>query len=213
MMLLAVIGLNACTSGNPRMSGAPARLRSECASFNPGPPFASPSARLAPLLLTGDDLPNLPNGWGSSPSAIIGVLGEFNSAAPGEIPYNSVDYYYTGNPDSYHEVVYFGQGVSEMLGRAPSPRAAQQMAGNLRAVNDRCHPGMPLLLGTKPNVVARVSSGRTFSLAIAYVAKGPYVVQLTWANSLQQPTGSLAKLPSSSEMASIANAALAHLPA
>jgi hypothetical protein len=213
MMLFAVIGLNGCTSGSQRISGGPERSRPECASFNPGPPYASPAVRLAPLLLTDDDLPNLPNGWGSSPSAIIGVLGEFNAAVPKVLPYNSVDFYYTGSPSSYHEVVYFGLGVSEMLGQAASPSAAERMAKSLKSVNGRCHPGMPIeLLGTMPHVIASVSSGQTFSSAIAYVAKGPYLVQLTWADSLQQPMGPLAPLPSSTEMTSIANAALAHLP-
>jgi hypothetical protein len=195
-----------------------------CASFDPGPPYPPVSAQLAPLLLT---LTDLPAGWASSPSGIVGLLGEFNSAAPSSLPSNGVSYYDTGDPDSYDEPVYFGQGVSETLGEAPSAQAAQMIMENLNSETNRCHPGTPLdLPGTEPNIIATVSLGATYSSAIAYATKGTYVVQLTWADALPQatagattlppgtlPTGALAQLPPAAEMASIANAALADLPA
>jgi hypothetical protein len=182
-----------------------------CAPFDPGPPYPPLSSQLAPLLLT---LGDLPVGYASSPSGIVGVLGDFNSAAPSSLPYNTVNYYDTGDPDSYDEPVYFGQGVDEMLGEAPSVQSAQMMAVSLSSVNDRCHPGMPLdLPGTQPTVMASVSLGEKYSSAIAYATKGPYVVQLTWADALPQPTGTPAQLPTAAEMASIVTAALAHLPA
>jgi hypothetical protein len=191
-----------------------------CASFDPGPPYPPVSPRLAPLLLT---LGDLPVGYGSSPSSIVGLLGEFNSAAPRSLPSNGVEYYDTGDPSSYDEPVYFGQGVSETLGEASSAQAAQMIMENLSSETNRCHPGTPLdLPGTQPNVVASVSLGVTYSSAIAYATKGPYVVQLTWADAPYPatgtsptgtlPTDALAQLPPAAEMAAVANAALAHLP-
>jgi hypothetical protein len=192
-----------------------------CGPFDPGPPYPPLSPQLAPLLLT---LADLPLGWASSPSSITGTLGAFNTAVPSSLPYNTVEYYDTGDPDSYDEPVYFGQGLSEMLGEAPSVQAAQALAENLTSVNDRCHPGTPLdLPGTEPDVVASVSLGVTYSSATAYATRGPYVIQLTWADALPPatgtlptgtlPTSALAQLPPAAEMASIANAAVAHLPA
>jgi hypothetical protein len=186
-----------------------------CASFDPGPPYPPVSARLTPFLLTLDDLPA---GYASSPSGIVGLLGEFNSAAPSSLPSNGVSYYDTGDPDSYDEPVYFGLGVSETLGEAMSVQAAQMIMENLSSETNRCHPGTTLdLPGTEPNVVASVSLGMTYSSAIAYVTKGPYVVQLTWAEALPPatgtlPTGTFAPLPPAAEMASVVNAALVHLP-
>ena len=195
-----------------------------CTFFDPGPPYPPASAQLAPLLLT---LADLPTGWASSPSAIVGNLGEFNSAAPRTLPSNGVSYYDTGNPDSYDEPVYFGQGVSETLGEAPSAQAAQTIMEHLNSETNRCHPGTPLdLPGTEPNIIASVSLGVTYSSAIAYATKGPYVVQLAWADALpvrtagpttlpREPlaTGAEAQLPPAAEMASTIDAALAHLPA
>jgi hypothetical protein len=192
-----------------------------CAFFDPGPPYPPVSAQLAPLLLT---LGDLPSGYGSSPSSIVGVLGELNSAAPRSLPSNGVEYYDTGDPSSYDEPVYFGQGVTETLGEASSAQAAQMIMENLSSETNRCHPGTPLdLPGTQPNMTASVSLGVTYSSAIAYATKGPYVVQLTWADAPYPatgtlptgtlPTDALAQLPPDAEMASVANAALAHLPA
>lgn len=192
-----------------------------CASFDPGPPYPPVSAQLAPLLLT---LGDFPSGYGSSPSYIVGLLGEFNSAAPRNLPSNGVEFYDTGDPSSYDEPVYFGQGVTETLGEASSAQAAQMIMENLISENNRCHPGTPLdLPGTEPNIIASVALGVTYSSAIAYATKGPYVVQLTWADAPYPatgtlptgslPTDALAQLPSAAEMASNVNAALAHLPA
>jgi hypothetical protein len=70
--------------------------------------------------------------------------------------------------------------------------------------------------------------GATYSSVIAYATKGPYVVQLTWANAPPPttgplppdstlppgtPTGPFSQLPTAAEMASVTIAALAHLPA
>jgi hypothetical protein len=180
-----------------------------CASFDPGPPYSPPSTQLAPFLLTLDDLPA---GYASSPSVTLGVLGEFNSAAPRSLLWNIVNYYDTGDPSSYDEPEYFGQSVSEMLGEAKSAQDAQSMLANLNMVNNRCNPGTPVdLPGTDPNVVASVSSGQTDLSAIAYAIKGTYVVQLTWEDL--EPRHTQEQLPTAAEMASIVNAALAHLPA
>jgi hypothetical protein len=192
-----------------------------CGPFDPGPPFPQPSAQLAPLLFT---LADLPADYGSIPSSIAGTLAEFNAAVPSNLPYNFVEYYYPWSPNSADGPTYFGLEVSEALGEAPSAQTAQTMADNLNSVNNRCHPGTQLdLPGTEPNVVASESSGATYSSVIAYAIKGPYVVQLTWANAPPPPTGNTSppgaptvpysQLPTAAEMASIVNATLAHLPA
>jgi hypothetical protein len=172
-------------------------------------------------------LADFPSDYGSIPSSIAGTLGEFNAAVPSSLSYNSVEYYYPWTPSSSADSDYIGLGVSEMLGEAPSAQAAQTMAENLNSVNNRCNPGTPLdLPGTEPNVIVCESLGVTYSSAIAYATKRPYVVQLTWVDELGEtsagpttlptgtlPTGDVAQLPAATEMASIANAALAHLPA
>jgi hypothetical protein len=232
LVLLTASGLSGCASAHHHLSGqptaasrsisrststtTPARSSSECASFNPGPPFAQPSLRLAPLLLTDADAAAA--GFaGSSPSGIVGPLGDFNSAAPRTIPFDGVSFYDTGNPSSYHEPVYFGQGLEEMLAEETSAQSADALAAKLATVNVRCNPGTALvaLPGTEPSVNTRVSTGATYSSAIAYATKGPYVVQLTWATSSGPPgtpMPTLAPLPTAADMASVTNAALAHLP-
>jgi len=192
-----------------------------CGPFDPGPPFPPDSAQLAPLLLT---LADLPADYGSVPSSIAGTLAEFNAAVPSSLPYNFVQYYYPWSPNIADGPSYFGLEVSEMLGEAPSAQTAQAMADNLNSVNNRCHPGTPLdLPGTEPNVIASESLGATYSSVIAYATKGPYVVQLTWANAPPPPTGNssppgaptvpYSQLPTAAEMASVTDAALAQLPA
>lgn len=200
------------------------KLLVPCGPFDPGPPFPQPSGQLAPFLLT---LADLPSDYGSNPSSVTGTLGDFNAAVPSSLPYNFVEYYYPWSPNLADDSAYLGLGVSEMLGEAPSAQAAQTMAENLNSVNNRCHPGTPLdLPGTEPTVLASESLSVTYSSAIAYATKGPYVIQLTWVHSegdtssapTTLPTGSLpigdlAQLPAAADMASVANAALAHLPA
>jgi hypothetical protein len=226
LTLLTAIGLSGCASARNNLTGdpapssrsiskststtTPARLRSECTTFNPGPPFSQPSLSLAPLLLTDDDAPGFTS---SSPSGIVGTLGEFNSAAPRTIPFDAVNFYDTGIPASYDEPVYFGKGLYEMLAQEPTAQSANALAGSLASLNVRCNPGTAVELpGTEPRVNARVSLGHTYSSAIAYLTKGPYVVQLTWVTSLARPMRTLAPLPTASDMASTADAALARLP-
>jgi len=230
LVLLTASALSGCASAHQHLSGQPApsvrsaskpttttlpaRSTSECGSFNPGPPFSQPSLRLAPLLLTGADaaVAGFP---GTSPSGIVGTLGDFNAAAPRTIPFDEISFYDTGDPSSYHEPVYFGRGLTESLAEETSAQSADALAANLAAINLRCYPGTTLepLPGTEPSVSARVSIGPKYSSAIAYATKGPYVVQLTWAKSLgPRPTATFPPLPTAAEMAAITNAALAHLP-
>jgi len=183
-------------------------------SANAKPTSTSPQGvALRSLLLTVSDLPP---GYSTSPSVIMGTHGEFNTAVkpPGLLAY--VDFNYTGNPSSYHELVYFGQGVSEMIGKATSAHSAVRTAQSMRLVSRRCNRGTPVALpGPVPKLVADVYSGELgdshFSYAATFVTKGSYVAQLTWGDLLAKG-GPPPALPSPEVMAQTVDAALSRIP-
>ena len=146
----------------------------------------------------------------------MGTHGEFNAVGglPKLLAY--VDFNYTGNPSSYHEVVYSGLGVSEMIGKTTSARSAVRVAQRMQLVNRRCSGATPIELpGRVPSLVANMYSGELgdsqFSYAATYVTKGPYVAQVTWGE-LEAKDALPLGLPSSAAMSQIVDAALSHVP-
>jgi hypothetical protein len=233
-VLVTIVGIGGCTSSEQTSSsGSSTSLSTSssdnsdagCAaphiaqitspeSENAKPPSTLPQAvALRSLLLTVLDLPP---GYSTSPSVIMGTHGDFNAVAqlPELVAY--VDFNDTGNPSSYHELVYFGLGVSEMIGKTTSARSAVRIAQRMRLLSRRCNPGTPVELpGTVPKLVADVYSGELgdshFSYAATYVTKGSYVAQLTWGDQLLRG-GPPPDLPSPESMAQIVDVALSHIP-
>jgi len=187
---------------------------SQCETIPMSPAASVQASGLQPLLIT---LADLPAGYGTAPSAIIGAVGQFNGAVPGTVPVAGADFNDTGNPSSYHELANFGNGVDEMLGETTSTESAVSLAAQLAAVDAQCHPGPTIdLPGPVPDAVARETSGTTsdtsYAYAITYVTKGPYVVQLTWGFVQLLGATAVYALPSPTSMAQEVDAALAHLP-
>jgi hypothetical protein len=178
------------------------------------PSASAQAVGLTPRLLA---LADLPAGYSSTPSTIIGAAGEFNAAVPASVPVAFVTFYDTGNPDSYDEPVYFGVGVGEELGLATSSSSATNLAEQLDAINLVCHQGTAIPLpGTAPAVDARefalASPDTRYVYAIAFASKGPYVVQLTWGAVQLIAATTNYVLPPPAAMAQQLNAALSHLP-
>jgi hypothetical protein len=238
--LAIIFGVGGCTNSSRKVSSVSSTSTSKSASVksysqctvppnsritspeeaNDLPPRMSAQAvALRSLLLTVLDFPP---GYSTSPSVIIGNQGQFNAAGPRTGPLAFVDFNYTGNPSSYHEVVYFGLGVSEMLGKTSSAQSAVRMVRRMRMVNQRCNRATPYeLRGTAPKLIANIYSGENrdicFLYETTYVSKGPYVAQLTWGevdlkSSVQRSCAQIPPLPSTASMVQVVDSALHHIP-
>ncbi len=187
---------------------------SQCVPVTMSPTASALAVGLRPLLLT---LSDLPAGYSTSPSSIIGPIGDFNAAVTASVPVAAITFNDTGNPDSYDEPVNFGVGLSEALGEAVSAASATGISEKLATIDARCNPGPTVAIpGTVANVEARVFSGansdQRYTYAIAYVTKGPYVVQLTWGAVQLLRAGTDFVLPPQAAMAPQVTSALDHLP-
>ncbi len=175
------------------------------------------------LLLTISDL--VPHGYISSgfDGATSSLL--FGGELPLSVPVAAISY----DQDNQEASGLVTEEIDEAVAEDSSASAASALAGQLQRASAACGPGSATvaLAGTVPGLVATtsvrsevpttivVNAIADVSMATVYAAKGPYVVDVTWKNTLDidgpgnvsQPT-----LPSVTVMGEVVDNALAHIP-
>ncbi len=180
------------------------------------------SSSLDRLLLTVSDLPHgyISSGPDGATSSLV-----FGGELPRSVPVAAITY----GEDSDVASGVATERIDESLAQDTSAPAASDLAVQLQGVTAGCVSGSTTvhLPGTVPNLIATTSlrsqvpttlagsQSEDISSAVVYASKGPYLVEVSWDNTLDifrsgpapQPA-----LPTPSVMGSVVDAALAHLP-
>jgi hypothetical protein len=187
-----------------------------CATTGPSPVTVPAATALEPMLLTLDDVPVGYAPVGPQTTA-PSTAAEFYGAVPPSLPLVSVDFSLgsAATGPTYD--------ITEALTALTTDQAAVDLLRTVRKTARACGlTGTPVTLsGMTPSLVATTSIGGTgdedVTSAVVFTTKGPYLLELTWRNSLavypDGPPPAPPPLPGIDEMADLAEAALAHLPA
>jgi hypothetical protein len=185
-----------------------------CDPSGPVPAALPAAAQIEPLLLTAADVPVGYTSTGPQTTSPSGV--PFSGALPASVPVAYVSFSLGSGPTGpYYD-------IAEALGQAASPTAAMALVHQTKAAAHACgFSGTTVdLPGTVANLTATTFIGGTSdedtSSAIAVTAQGPYVLEVSWLNSLttypDSPPPAQPPLPSTDQMGSIMDAALAQIP-
>jgi hypothetical protein len=208
---------HAATTTNPSTTVPPTTTTTPpaCASTGPSPATVPAATALEPLLLTLDDVPVGYASTGPQTTAPA-TASAFYGAVPPSLPLVSVDFTLgsAATGPTYD--------ITEALTALTTDQAATDMLHTVSKVARACGlTGTPVTLsGTTPSLVATTSIGGTgdedITSAVVFTTKGPYLLELTWWNSVavypDGPPPAPPPLPGIDQMTDLAQAALAHLP-
>jgi hypothetical protein len=175
-----------------------------------------PMVSLEDLLLTSKDVPN---GYTSPGPQTTGAAGSESSASfPSAVPVAYISFDMTVQAVGVAPTNY---GITETIGEEDSTQVATQLVSQMKA---QCHPfqiTVPLP-GSVPGLVVNgesteASRAEFQAFARLLTTKGPYVIDIRWSretNGYGSPAGYAGPppFPTSVEMASVADEALAHIP-
>ena len=188
-------------------------------------PNLRPPVKNTPLLLTSADRP--PGYTDGGRKITTPSLHQFAASVPSITPVVSTVFSMNTGPPAYPWGTLYTKSINETLGDVGSTELAAEMVARIQALwqEPQCSnsngESTLVIPGSVPNLLAYGGpfGGCAVGLvdATVLVAKGPYVINMRWANQVNgyratQPSGSCTPpLPTTSEMATTVAAALAHI--
>jgi hypothetical protein len=212
----------ASTAGSPTTrTSTPTAVSSNCygvAVAAPSPPPSSSTLKRS--LLTKSDVPS---GYETSGPQVKAPLPEFYDALPESAPVAHIAFVLSANPGPGGMPPLTRDSISEELSKAASPRIASGLLRQVKAAAQACGAvENPVAIpASVPNVSASEVSGAVSNMATAsaevILKEGVYLVRIRITNSNYADPSSdtppaQPSLPTSGEIASVVDSALAHLP-